>query len=384
MREQKPGFVGSRRAKAGTVFGQQAEVLGKAPVETQTVAESAVAALAAQQGKLGADGIGVVGVVFGLTAAAVVADASIDAVLAAAAGLEGVVPVGKAVFRRAFHQHGQFLAVGSLIMGIVQTDKIAVVAVAAGIGSSAGTVLHCPSQLRPVQLFFRFGAPLLGFLADITEHMVHVAVNAPAGIIGRQIPCPCIHVDGLAVVTQFERVPRAFFKPVVVFDTVALAIADILPMADISQCFTLPICRPHIRQLNSFAVGTRILVDHTQVIIGCDVVAEFKQGAGIDPVLRIGLAAGNANTAIVGTPRIGAPSLFVVFNSNIFAVAVGFGFFAGTAGINHQRIKTFPRSGSGNAGKFLAAAADNAAFYAQIIGFFFGNIIGCGFGFVVD
>ena len=64
------------------------------------------------------------------------------------------------------------------------------------------SVLHCPYRFGEVDLFFGIGTELGIFLTDVAEHMVHVAVDPVAGVIGRQVPSPGTHVDGLTVVTQ--------------------------------------------------------------------------------------------------------------------------------------------------------------------------------------
>ena len=74
---------------------------------------------AAEIRNLTADGRSVVGIVFGFAAAVVVAKPGVEAVLAAVAELECVVPVGKTVFGGAFDQHSQFLVVGRLIFRVV-------------------------------------------------------------------------------------------------------------------------------------------------------------------------------------------------------------------------------------------------------------------------
>ena len=115
-----------------------------------------------------------------------------------------------------------------------------------------------------------------------------------------------------------------------------------------------------------------------------EVVTQLEQGAYVFPILRVRFAARYAAAAIVGTAGIRTPALFVVGDDGIGSVAVVFGFFTETAGINHQCVQTQPSSCGGYAAEFLAVASDIAAFNAQVVGFFFGNIVTCGFGFIVD
>ena len=98
----------------------------------------------------------------------------------------------------------------------------------------------------------------------------------------------------------------------------------------------------------------------------------------------IGFAAGYAAAAVVGAAGIRVPALFVVGDDGIGSVAVVFGFFTETAGINHQCIQPQPSSCGGYAAEFLAVASDIAAFNAQMVGLFFGNIVACRFGFIVN
>ena len=90
------------------------------------------------------------------------------------------------------------------------------------------SVLHCPYQFGKVDLFFSIGTELGIFLTDVAKHMVHVAVHTVAGVIGRQVPSPGTHVDGLTVVMQVETVPWSFVKLVFVFKTDAFTVGDVL------------------------------------------------------------------------------------------------------------------------------------------------------------
>ena len=78
----------------------------------------------------------------------------------------------------------------------------------------------------------------------------------------------------------------------------------------------------------------------------------------------IGFAAGYAAAAVVGAAGIRVPALFVVGDDGIGSVAVVFGFFTETAGVDHQCVQTQPGSCGGYAAEFLAVASDIAAFNA--------------------
>ena len=108
------------------------------------------------------------------------------------------------------------------------------------------SVLHCPYRFGEVDLFFGIGTILYGLLTDVAEHMVYVAVDTVLGVIGRQVPSPGTHVDGLTVVTQVKVIPWSFVKLVFVFETDAFAVGNILTGTGIAQSLTFPVCRPHI------------------------------------------------------------------------------------------------------------------------------------------
>ena len=226
------------------------------------------------------------------------------------------------------------------------------------------SVLHSPYRFGEVDLFFGIGTILYGLLTDVAEHMVYVAVDPVAGVIGRQVPSPGTHVDGLTVVTQVEVVPWSFVKLVFVFETDAFAVGNILTGTGVAQCFAFPVCRPHIGQFSRCAVGARVFVNPAYTVLIVEVVTQLEQGAYVFPILRVRFAARYAATAVVGTAGIRAPALFVVGDDSIGSITVVFGFFTEAAGVDHQCVQTQPSSCGSYAAEFLAVASDIAAFNA--------------------
>ena len=111
---------------------------------------------------------------------------------------------------------------------------------------TAQSVLHSPYRFGEVDLFFGVYTILCGLLTDVAEHMIYVAIDTVLGVIGRQVPSPGTHVDGLTVVMQVEAVPWSLVKFVFVFETDAFAVGNILTGTGIAQSLTFPVCRPHI------------------------------------------------------------------------------------------------------------------------------------------
>ena len=102
------------------------------------------------------------------------------------------------------------------------------IAISVVVFRTAQSVLHSPYRFGEVDLFFGVYTILCGLLTDVAEHMIYVAIDTVLGVIGRQVPSPGTHVDGLTVVMQVETVPWSFVKLVFVFKTDAFTVGDVL------------------------------------------------------------------------------------------------------------------------------------------------------------